>query len=383
MNFINNSNILIYHDKLLEYGGAEVVLETFVEKMKPAIIYTTCISNRPFWENLYQTKIVSPSIFRFIKTQTMYRLFYPLICLLSPFFKPCNLAKSDIFVYSSTAAKFLSTSGAKSAFLYSNFPAKPFIRFNDYFANTTKLALLMPFVGITFFFWKKVELRALKKFSRIAVISKAARAAYQNLYGISALPEIKIIHCPVKNSVFNFAKKEFLKVDDFFSCAIVSRLYPEKNIEPLISFLAANKHIKLTVIGDGPLLEYFSSKYGADVIFTGFIDDLEKYSLIAESDFLLQPTIQEWSLATIESNILGTPVIGAHSDAMIEINQSVSGDDSIPNMTYKEFSDIPLLVLCAKERRAALERILHEYKNNFSIDSFISNINFKSILVNS
>jgi len=381
MNNIDKSNILIYHDKLLEYGGAEVVLETFVEKMKPAMIYTTCVSNRLFWENVYQTKIVAPSIFRFIKTQTMYRLFYPLICLLAPFFKPCNLSNSDIFVYSSTAAKFLSTSGARSTFLYSNFPAKPLIRFKDYFANSTKLDLLMPLVGATFFFWKKVELRALQKFSRIAVISKAAKAAYQNLYGISALPEIKIIHCPVKNSVFNFAKKDFLKVNDFFSCVIVSRLYPEKNIEPLISFLAANKHIKLTVIGDGPLLEYFSSKYGTDVIFTGFIDDLEKYSLIAESDFLLQPTIQEWSLATIESNILGTPVIGAYSDAMIEINQSVSGDDSIPNMTYKDFSDIPLLVLCAQDRREELGKILNEYKNNFSIDSFISKINFKSILV--
>jgi glycosyltransferase involved in cell wall biosynthesis len=369
------SNLIIYHDKLLEYGGAEVVLESIVDRLKPKKIFTTCLANKSFWENLYKTDIESPWIFSFIKTQKMYRIFYPFLCILSPFFNPKFSFRYNALVYSSTSAKFLSTKYAQDIILYSNFPAKPLLSLRDYFTNS-KFKIFIPIISVLLFFWKFLELRALNKFKRIAVISNVTLESYKNLFGSKLVANLEVIHCPVKNSVFNIKKTNFISNQGLLNCILISRLYPEKNLEPLISFIVRQRNVKLTVVGDGPLYEMLINKYGQQVLFTGFVDETMKFSLLMQSDFLLQPTYQEWSLVTVEANILGVPVISIFSDAIIEINHTVGGNASSPNMTYSIFDDIPILFSKIEHKRNLLKTLDYKYKINFSIDSFVKKLNF-------
>ena len=126
-------NYIIYHDKLIEHGGSEVVLEELVSFFKPMKIITTCVRNLPSWESKFNTTIEHPWFLKLINSQKLYIIFYPFICLSLLFYKPRTIKGVSIIVYSSTAAKFISTSGAYNAVLYSNFPAKPLLKFNDYF----------------------------------------------------------------------------------------------------------------------------------------------------------------------------------------------------------------------------------------------------------
>ena len=98
--------IIIAHDKLIEHGGAEVVLKILVDILKPEYVIVTVIKDKIEWEKYLGVKIISPCAFRFIRTDFLFRLTYPALCFFSRFIR-YNLHNSDLFLYSSTAAKHL------------------------------------------------------------------------------------------------------------------------------------------------------------------------------------------------------------------------------------------------------------------------------------
>jgi hypothetical protein len=313
----------------------------------------------------------------FIKTQRMYRFLYPVICLVCSFYKTTDVKNSRIFVYSSTAAKFFPIYSSEKTILYSNFPAKPLLKIKDYFNNKNfniinRLILL--FYTFIFKFWIKIEQIALSKFSKIIVISNVTKSAYYKIYGKNLIPEVFIVNCPVKQELFDYANIKNLNDTNKIRAIIVSRLYPEKTLEGIISFIAGIDSIHLTVVGDGPLLDKYKKLYGNNVLFKGFVKEEEKFTLISESDFLLLPTDQEWSLVTIEANILGTPVISISSESIKEINKIISKDESIPNLFYKDYSDIILQLSSLEGSKSILSCSKNVLSASFNPHSFIKKI---------
>lgn len=376
---------VIYHDKFLEYGGAEAVLEAFVKYLRPVKIVTSCVANKTFWTAMYGTPIEAPRLLSFIRTQWMYRLLYPLVCLVVHFYRAGGLENSYLLVYSSSAAKFFSVGRAKKTVFYSNFPAKPLLKLADYFGlrhlnwiKTPLLKLLHP--GLCA--WRSIERAALNKYSAITVISASAQAAYEGLFGVASLPPIRVLHCPVKDSIFSFAD-ESLRLPDLgvavaadgavVSGVILSRLYPEKHLEEAISYVDALPSVVLTVLGGGPLLNSFTEKYRR-VHFTGYVDEIEKFRHLASADFLLVPTRQEWSLVTIEANILGIPVVCVESDAIREINSAVSGNPHFPNLIYRDVSAISSMLRELPCRREALLKLRGKYFDEFSARNVVKRL---------
>lgn len=371
------SKFVIYHDKFLEYGGAEAVLEAFVKHLKPVKIVTSCVANKTFWDAMYGIPIEAPRLLSFIKTQWMYRLLYPLVCLVAHFYRPSNLENANVLVYSSSAAKFFPIARAKKTVFYSNFPAKPLLKLADYFElhhlnwiKTPVFRLLHP--GL--YAWRSIERAALSKYNVITVISASAQAAYEGLFGAGSLPPIRVLHCPVKDSIFNFADESLRPPNlgvpvaedgPVISGVIISRLYPEKHLEDVIAYVGALPSVALTVLGGGPLLNSFTEKYST-VHFTGFVDEIEKCRYLASADFLLVPTKQEWSLVAVEANILGIPVVCVESDAIREINIAVSGNPHFPNLTYRDVSTISSMLQELPRRRKAVLELRGKYFEEFS-----------------
>ena len=374
--------MIIFHDKLTEFGGAEVVLKELVLELSPNVIYTTCVNTDIDWDSIYKTKILSPKVLFWIDSQKKYRFFYPFICFATYFYKMDKTLLDKVVVYSSSAAKFFSLKGVKQVVFYSNYPAKPLIKYSDYLQSNSWLSSVKLFLfNMLKSIWTKVELTQLRKYPRINVISELSKQAYLSIYGDS-LPSINIIHCPSKvdfDGVMRINKTDVDK-EKRTSVCLVSRLYPEKTLESLLEYLQAKDSMKVSVIGDGPLLSSFKSKY-TNINFCGFLSDNDKFQIIKSSDIVFVPTAQEWSLVTVESNLVGTPVIAKYSKAIEEINFIISNSKNQPNLMYKSIEEIDNLMPLIYKSREVLEKNKKTYVKYFSNDRFISELcnNFKEI----
>lgn len=374
--------MVIFYDKLLELGGAEAVLKELVLGLRPDIIYTSCINKDIDWESIYKTKILSPKGLSWINSQYKFRIFYPFVCLLTYFYKIDKASLDKVVIYSSTTAKFFSIKGAKKVVFYSNYPLKPLIHFGDFLNPNDWYSPFKLFLfNIVKKLWTKIELYQLKKYPEINVISKLSKKAYIRLYGDS-LPDINIIHCPT-----NVNLKDLPTIDrkdgnnkKHVSICIVSRLYNEKTLPMLLKYFQSNDTVTVNVIGDGPLLTFFKSEF-TKINFCGYLPESDKLRIIKTSDIVFVPTAQEWSIVTIEANLVGTPVIAKYSEAIEEINKIISNSINQPNLMYKNINEIDQLIPLVYEGRKILKENKLKYTKYFSNTRFVPELSdhFKDI----
>ena len=356
--------LVIIHDKLLEYGGAESVLKFLIDGLKPKYIITGCINDRSFWEQSLNVKIVTPKILFFVKNQKIYRIVYPLLILIL-FFIRFNLKNEVALYYSSSLGKHIRTKNHADLFLFSNYPFKGVIKPDEYLS---KHSLIRMPVIIASKFLKIFEKLALSRFPKIAVISKDAKLAYEDQMLVSVN---QIIHVPVNTSDFEKVDKVTGRINDIKNILIISRLYKEKNVLGLLESLKAVKGVKVTIIGSGPLLTQLRGKYN-EYNFKGFVSEHEKLEELSSSDIIINPTAQEWSLTLIEGNCCGVIGISAKCDALFEINECISGCKFLPNHAV-DFETIDFGDLISKIPTLKVKHRLRALKY-FSKERFIREI---------
>lgn len=377
---------IIIHDKLLEYGGAESVLASLVRYRCPRAIICSCVSDRKYWEDKFQTKIITPFLIRFIKTQWLYKLLYPVV-ILGSFLSPVALPYKNAFfiVYSSSAGKYIRLPNYKNALLYVNYHAKGLQNGKSYINMLTRFQMLVDLLGSVKNQVLKFENRMAERFHNIYAISIEAAHSLSSLKTLSSALTVKILHCPAiivePSSPHSFENN--ISAGKYF--VIVSRLYPEKMLENFLNYLHVNSNITIVIIGDGSLRKDFIKKYSDKFLFLGFLDAAIKNEIIKNCLAVLQPTPQEWSLVTVESNIMGVPVIAANSGGLREINNTISDLDYFPNLLFNSLDELPLLMNKIESSRSFLIRESVRIKLAFSEATFhqrLSEIE-NSIFVNS
>ena len=98
--------MIIFHDKLLEVGGSEIVLKQLISNKKKVTIYTSCINDINFWRKYLNCENINqPILLKFIKKQKHFRILYPFIVFVCFLYPKINNKEFTIF-YSSSAAKF-------------------------------------------------------------------------------------------------------------------------------------------------------------------------------------------------------------------------------------------------------------------------------------
>lgn len=99
------------------------------------------------------------------------------------------------------------------------------------------------------------------------------------------------------------------------------RISEEKGIETLIRAMEGIPNVKLKIAGTGPLLKSLSNQSNTAIDFIGFKSGDELRSLIRKALFSVVPS--EWyennPLTVIESQTLGTPVIGSNIGGIPEL----------------------------------------------------------------
>jgi len=108
--------------------------------------------------------------------------------------------------------------------------------------------------------------------------------------------------------------------------AYVGRIKKYKSIDHFVKTVALIKHdreIEAVIVGEGDaragLIE-LSEKLGAQIRFTGFVSEEEKYRVYSNARVVVQPSIKEgWGLTAIEAQSCGTPVVCADSPGLREV----------------------------------------------------------------
>ncbi len=108
--------------------------------------------------------------------------------------------------------------------------------------------------------------------------------------------------------------------------AYVGRIKKYKSIDHFVRTVALIKHdrkIDAVIVGEGDAraeLIGLSKKLGAEIKFTGFVSEEEKYQIYSRARVVIQPSIKEgWGLTAIEAQSCGTPVVCADSPGLREV----------------------------------------------------------------
>ncbi len=119
------------------------------------------------------------------------------------------------------------------------------------------------------------------------------------------------------------------------------RLSREKGLSTVIQSCLDSK-IKLKIVGTGPLLEYKDIIKSPDIEFLGFKSGTELIDLIRKAYFVIIPS--EWyetfGLTVIESQSMGTPVIGSRIGAIPELIMDNTNGFLFETGNMKDLSDV-------------------------------------------
>ena len=108
----------------------------------------------------------------------------------------------------------------------------------------------------------------------------------------------------------------------------VGRLSEEKGVRVAVEAWRQMPHLKLTVIGDGPLRPELETTAPPNVDFIGALPPSEVYHRVAEAQAIVVPSVwyENFPMTVVEAMALGTPVIASDTGALAAIvGDEISG----------------------------------------------------------
>jgi len=330
-----SKKIIVIADKLQDMGGGEIVLAQICKALNPDFVFTSTVNTKHDWKTILGVdNIVTPFWGRFIQNRFIWFLFYPLTCFLMS--RIHIISKDSIFVYSSSISKFARVISDKRVVLYSNYPARGIFFPAEFFKSKPILFLVKPLAKLFSIF----EEKNLKKYENIYVISNACSDAYKSVISV----DTTVINCPIDESFYNYYEQsgkvnysERLLKFERPVFVMASRLVDWKNVEYVLEYFNAQDKYELNIIGGGPLFHVYKNKYTNNCNFLGYLSADEKIKTMDASCGLVFPSVQEWSLVTIEANSLGLPVLGIKCGATKETQILYSENNSVSTcVTFDE-----------------------------------------------
>lgn len=297
--------VALIHDSLIEFGGAERVLQTILKIFPHADIYTSYASEEiiekyfpsiPF-EKIHVISLLQHSALRGHTTllQTLSFIVW----------KSFDLANYDLVISSSSYALCnLVRVNPKKHVLYIHSPPKNLFQL----APVRPLQKVIPYTNIL----SKIYINAIKHSKNIITNSKFT---HDNIYRLTGVRS-KIIYPPV-----HIPKSPPLKhkISKYF--IIVSRLDEIKNID--LAILACNEmKLPLKIIGKAAnkkYLHYLHSIAGPTIQFLGEKTDKEISNLYhGAKAFIFTAENEDFGIAPVEAMAHGVPAIAFKSGGLRE-----------------------------------------------------------------
>lgn len=304
---IENLKVAIVHDWLVNYGGAERVVETFFEIFPQADIYTLVYDEKKMGKSFSKEKVHTTFIQKIPKATKLYTKLLPLMPLA---FEELNLTKYDLVISSSSCcAKGVITSPNTLHFSYIHSPMRYiWDLYYDYKEKSNFLVKIFMTV-----FSKKLRIWDITSSKRIDVLianSNYIKKRIKKCWGLDA----EVINPPVETEKYFPNQKES---EDFY--VVFSRFVAYKRIDLAIE---ACKELgkKLVVIGDGEEREKLKRLADNDknIIFTGRISDEEVRDYLQRCKAMIFSAEEDFGIIPVEVQACGRPVIAYGKGGALE-----------------------------------------------------------------
>ncbi len=305
--------VALVHDYLIEYGGAERVLEALHELYPDAPVFTSFVNKKTLgihWErfknwDIRETWITKLPFYK--KLHSPYRVFAPKA------FAALDLSEFDIVISSSNAYYAKAVQVPNGVHIcYCHTPPRAlygYATMSDWKQNPlfrVAGALINHYLRI-------VDFKVSQQVDYFVANSAETAARIKKFYRRDA----EIIYPPVAVPENLAAQKNSLKLEGVTAAKnyyiYVNRLAFAKH--PELAVRVCTKHnLPLVMVGDGKLRESLAAEAGPTIQFMGAVDDRMLHKLYAGAQALIYPVEDEdFGIVPIEAMGHGVPVIAHNS----------------------------------------------------------------------
>lgn len=292
--------VVLVHDDLVQWGGAERMLLGLSEAFPDAPIYTSVYDKANL---LLANQLVGKNIITsFMQKIPFWRKFYKALLPIYPLaFEQFDFSEYDIVISQTTRfAKSIITKPETIHICYMHTPPRFLYQFTD-----EKLSLLL-----------KPLLSYLRMFDQITAErpdlylagSKNAKTRIKNIYD----KESEVLYPYVDVEQFNYEDRF-----DGGYYLVISRLNRYKNVDVIVQ-ACSELGVPLKVVGRGPELMNLKAKAGKNVEFIQGVPDNLLKNIIAGCKGLIVGAEEDFGLTPLEAQAFGKPVIALGRGGALE-----------------------------------------------------------------
>ena len=303
---IKYMKIALVHDYLVQYGGAERVLETFTEIFPKASIYTMVYDQKLIGKAFSDRKIYTSFLQKIPFIGSHHRLF-PLLMPIA--IEQFDLSKYDVVLSDSNSyAKGVITMPHTLHITYCHTPMRyawddchKYLREFEY-SNLTKK--FVPFAMNYIRMWDRISADRPDKY---IANSKFVALRIKKYYNKNAF----IINPPVNAENFHISER----VEDYY--LMVGRALPYKRFDIVIK--AFNKlKLPLKIIGKGLEINRLKKDANSNIEFLGHLSDKELSGYYSKCKAFIFPPEEDFGIAPLEAMASGRPVIAFREGGALE-----------------------------------------------------------------
>ncbi|KKS30960.1 hypothetical protein A2380_03995 [candidate division WWE3 bacterium RIFOXYB1_FULL_43_24] len=324
--------IAFVHDYLLNYGGAEKVLEALLEMYPESPVYTSMHEPEKLSNAINKQKIICPETALFKKFPKYLTFLMPLV------FENFDLREYDIIVSDSSAwSKGVITKPEQLHISYIHTPPRFLYKYS---VESMKRSAwyFKPFVTVLDSLLRVWDRSAAQRPNYLIANSEEVRSRIKKFYGRDAL----VIYPPVEIDVKNSGSPAEKNRAPYF--LVLSRLAAYKNIDLVIRAFK-NISTELWIAGTGREEERLKELAGPNVKFLGKVSESEKHSLIEGCLGVINAVKDEdFGIVPVEAMAHGKPVLAHKSGGHLEtVTEGISGmffegsDEKELSLKIKEF----------------------------------------------
>ena len=305
--------IALVHDYLVQYGGAERVLESFCELFPRAPVYTL-VYNEAMLGDIFKGKEIRTSFLQRVPfSRKEHRLF--------PILMPMAIEQFDLSHYdvvlsdSSSFAKGIITRPETTHICYCHTPMRyawdDCHKYTQEFYYPSIIKKVVPF-GMNYVrLWDR---QAADRVDHFIANSNLVKKRIEKYYQADA----QVIYPPVFLENFSPAKEVISKEDSGYYL-MVGRLVPYKKFDLGIQVFNQLK-LPLKIVGDGPEFKSLEKIAGPTIEFVGGLKSYSKklVSLYQQAKALIYPQEEDFGLVPLEAMAVGKPVIAFERGGALE-----------------------------------------------------------------
>jgi len=298
--------VALVNDYLVQYGGAERVLEALCEVFPDAPIYTLLYDERSTGGVFKGREVHTSFLQKLPFVRSHHRLF--------PWLMPIAMEQFDLSYYDvvlSVSASFGKGIITKPHTRHINYCLTP-TRFlwDDSHRHISEFRLPWPFKRLLPYFitylriWDK---QASDRVDEYVGISRFVLDRIKKYYQ----QEAKLVYPPVSAEKFRVSPA----VGDYF--LMVGRLVPYKRFDLAVAAFSAME-LPLKIIGDGPERQRLEDIAGDNIEFLGLQSDYKLPELYCHAQAVIFPQEEDFGIVPLEAMASGRPVIAYRAGGALE-----------------------------------------------------------------